>query len=123
MALGLIAHASWVTWRATQSFAILARQDGSARVVIVERDTLGNVCCPAQSMQEYERMKTQVAGWRQKARQRIAQQTSRVQELQKAGFKTLASVARKILTAMEKSEQLMEPFRYRQLKKRRVRVR
>ena len=57
---------------------------------------------------------------RREAKDRIAQQLALVKDLQQSGLKTLASVTRKILSAMQKSEKLMEPARYRRTKKRRA---
>jgi hypothetical protein len=55
---------------------------------------------------------------RREAKNRIAQQPAVVKDVQQAGLKTLASVTRKILSAMQKSEKLMHPARYRRTKKR-----
>jgi hypothetical protein len=70
-------------------------------------------------MQEYA-MTTLATRARREAKDRIAQQLALVKDLQQSGLKTLASVTRKILSAMQKSEKLMEPARYRPTKKRRA---
>jgi hypothetical protein len=64
-------------------------------------------------------MSTTASRAHREAKQRIAQQTVLIEELEEAGHKTLAGVARNMLTAMRKSEELRQPYLYRQMKNRR----
>jgi hypothetical protein len=55
---------------------------------------------------------------RAEAKHQIAQQTILIEELEKAGHTTLASVARDMLTAMRKTEELRQPCFYRRIRSR-----
>ena len=65
-------------------------------------------------------MTTQTSSTRRHIKDRIAHQSARLEELEDAGHKALAHVARDMLTALQKSEELLEPQSYRRTKKKRA---
>lgn len=65
-------------------------------------------------------MTMQTSRTHRQTKDRIAHQAALLEELEEAGHRALAHVTRDMLTALQKSEELMEPHSYRKTKKKHV---